>query len=93
MPLLELVYRDPLFPRPAFARAFDAMLAGSGERPPCRAMVGILALAHERVCAAELALALNGDLARGVLPDLAASMSASGPRTQPFPTSSSRCPR
>ena len=35
-------------------------------------MVGFLALAHERACETELALALQEDLDRGVLPDLAA---------------------
>ena len=55
MALLNLVYRDQLFPRRAFALAFDALLAGLGERPACRAMVGLLALAHERACEAELA--------------------------------------
>jgi hypothetical protein len=39
MPLLNLVYRDQLFPRRAFALAFEALLAASGERPACRAMV------------------------------------------------------
>src|SRR6202034_666143 len=42
MALLNLVYRDQLFPRPAFARTFDALLAGLGERPACRAIVGLL---------------------------------------------------
>ena len=48
MALLNLVYRDQLFPRRAYALAFDALLAGLGERPACRVMVGVLALAHER---------------------------------------------
>src|SRR5208283_1609016 len=72
MALLNLVYRDQLFPRRAFALAFDALLAGLGERAACRTMVGLLALAHERACEAELALALQAALDDGVLPDLAA---------------------
>src|SRR5271166_2812957 len=56
---LNLVYRDQLFPRRAFALAFDALLAGLGERAACRTMVGLLALAHERACEAELALAVK----------------------------------
>ena len=86
MALLNRVYRDQLFPRRAFALAFEALLAALGERPACRAMVGILALAHERACEAELAmalqelalalqelaLALQEALDDGVLPDLAA---------------------
>src|SRR5665213_2452631 len=70
MALLNLVYRDQLFPRRAYALAFDALLAGVGERPACRAMVGLLALAHERTCEAELAVALQAALDDGILPDL-----------------------
>jgi hypothetical protein len=80
MALLNLVYRDQLFPRPVFARTFDALLAGLGEKPACRAMVELLALAHERACEAELALALQADLDRGVLPDLAALIQRFGPK-------------
>jgi hypothetical protein len=80
MALLNLVYRDRLFPRPVFAQTFDALLAASSEKSACRAMVGILALAHERVCEAELALALQADLDRGVLPDLAALIQRFGPK-------------
>jgi hypothetical protein len=70
MALLNLVYRDQLFPRRAYAAAFEALLAQHGERRACRAMVGLLALAHERACEAELALAIEDDLAAGRLPDL-----------------------
>ena len=45
-------------------------MAQHGERRACRAMVGLLALAHERACEAELALAIETDLAAGRLPDL-----------------------
>ena len=55
MALLNLVYRDTLFPRPAYARAFEAMLARQPARQACRTAVDILALAHERGCEAELA--------------------------------------
>ena len=72
MALLNLVYRDQLFPRRAYALAFDALLLGVGERRACRAMVGLLALAHERACEAELALAIQTDLDAGRLPDLEA---------------------
>jgi hypothetical protein len=80
MALLNLVYRDQLFPRRPFALAFDALLAASGERLACRAMVGILALAHERGCEAELALALQASLDDGVLPDLAVLIERFRPR-------------
>jgi hypothetical protein len=86
MALLNLVYRDQLFPRRAFALAFEALLAALGERPACRAMVGILALAHERGCEAELALALQADLDQGVLPDLAALIERFRPKDTAWPT-------
>jgi hypothetical protein len=70
MALLHLVYRDQLFPRRAYARAFEALLASESERQACRTMVGLLALAHERACEAELAHAIDTDLDAGVLPDL-----------------------
>jgi hypothetical protein len=70
MALLNLVYRDQLFPRPAFARAFEALLAGVGEKRACRTMVGLLALAHDRTCEAELAEAIAAELDAGRLPDL-----------------------
>ena len=70
MALLHLVYRDQLFPRRAFARAFEALLAKQTERQACRGMVGLLALAHERACEAELAEVINAELDAGGLPDL-----------------------
>ncbi len=48
-------------------------------------MVGILALAHERGCEAELALALQADLDRGVLPDLAALVERFRPKDAAVP--------
>jgi transposase InsO family protein len=72
MALLNLVYRDQLFPRRAYARAFEVLLAEAGEKQACRTMVGLLALAHERACEAELALAIAAELDAGRLPDLKA---------------------
>jgi hypothetical protein len=72
MALLNLVYRDQLFPRWAYARTFDALLAQGPERIACRTMVELLALAHERACEAELALVLDTALSTGHLPDMAA---------------------
>ena len=71
MALLGLVYRDQLFPRPAYARAFEAMLVGLPSRAACRTMVDLLALAHERACEAELATVLDALLESGCLPDIA----------------------
>jgi len=70
MALLNLVYREQLFPRRAYQRAFEALLAGDSEKQACRTMVGLLALAHDRACEAELAEAINAELDAGRLPDL-----------------------
>jgi hypothetical protein len=68
--LLGLAYRDALWPRPAFARAWEALIIRRPERQACRTMVGLLALAHEGGCEVELALALDSLLDAGRLPDL-----------------------
>jgi hypothetical protein len=70
MALLTLVYRDQLFPRRAYARAVAALLAQRSEKHACRTTVGLLALAHERACEAELADAIDAILDAGALPDL-----------------------
>ncbi len=70
MALLNLVYRDQLFPRHAYARAFEALLVKQSEKQACRTMVGLLALAHDRACEAELADAIDAALDTGRLPDL-----------------------
>jgi hypothetical protein len=70
MALLNLVYREQLFPRRAYQRAFEALLAGDSEKRACRTAVGLLALAHDRACEAELAEAIDGELDADRLPDL-----------------------
>ena len=70
MALLNLVYREQLFPRRAYQRAFAALLASEGEKRACRTIVGLLALAHDRACEAELAAAIEAELDAGRLPDL-----------------------
>jgi hypothetical protein len=69
MALLNLVYREQIFPRRAYARAFEALLAQEGEKRACRDTVELLALAHERACEAELAEAIEAVLNAGELPD------------------------
>ena len=71
MALLNLVYRDRLFPRDAYRQTFDRLLETIPEKPACRLMVDLLALAHERGCEAELAALLAADLTAGRLPDIA----------------------
>ncbi len=68
--LLNLVYRDQLFPRAAFRNTWDALIAAEPPRIACRIMVRLLALAHERGCEAELATELEAVLGCGNLPDL-----------------------
>ncbi len=85
MALRNLVYRDSLFPRQAYQRAFDALLEAKGERAACRDTVALLWLAHERTCEAELAEAIETCLDNGALPDPTALTArfAPAPRTVP----------
>ncbi|CCD86195.1 conserved protein of unknown function (part of transposase) [Bradyrhizobium sp. ORS 285] len=71
MALANLVYRDQLFPRAAYRRAFETLQDRYDERHACKVTVEPLALAHERACEAELAEAIAADLDAGRLPDLA----------------------
>lgn len=67
--LLNLVYRDQLFPRTAYRRTWDRLIETGPPGSACRVMVALLALAHERACEAELAVALDEILDTGALPD------------------------
>ncbi len=71
--------------RRAYARAFDALLANAGEKRACRTLVGLLALAHERACEAELALSIEADLDAGALPDLKALTERFRPKNAAVP--------
>jgi len=66
----NLTYRDALFPRTEYRRCWDALTAAGPLRQACRIMVGLLWLAHDQTCEAELAAALSAILARGELPVL-----------------------
>ena len=85
MALRNLVYRDSLFPRQAYRRAFDALLQARGERAACRDTVALLSLAHERSCEAELAAAIEARLAAGALPDPAALAEQFAPAPRALP--------
>ena len=85
MALLNLTYRDALFPRPAYRRAFEALQEAGSEREACRTTVGLLALAHEQSCERELAEALDEALDAGGLPDLAALKARFSPVRAPIP--------
>ena len=69
MALNNLVYRDQLFPRPAYARAFEALHQSVGDKRACKLTVDLLALAHDRGCEAELAGLIDTELDAGRLPD------------------------
>jgi hypothetical protein len=85
MALMNLVYRDQLFPRLAYARTFEALLAAQTPRNACRTMVELLAMAHERACEAELAECLQAELDAGHLPDIKALRVLFQPTDQPLP--------
>ena len=85
MALLHLVYRDQLFPREAYRRTFEALLEQTDERRACRAMVQLLALAHERNCEAELASCLTKDLEAHRLPSLDGYRARFAPDPQSLP--------
>jgi hypothetical protein len=85
MALLHLVYRDALFPRPAFRDAWQRLLAAGDARLACRTMVGLLALAHDRGCEAELAAALAEQIEDDGLPDLSRLRARFAPTTTTVP--------
>jgi hypothetical protein len=86
MALMGLVYRDKLFPRQAYRRAFEALIAVLPARIACRITVELLALAHDRACEGELAERLTQDLDAGVLPDMKVLRSVFTPDPQTLPT-------
>jgi hypothetical protein len=85
MALPNLVYRDQLFPRPAYRKAFEALLAEVGDKRACKVTVELLALAHDRGCEAELAQTIDAELDAGRLPDLAALRERFGPNPASVP--------
>ena len=85
MALANLVYRDQLFPRPAYRRAFEALQEEGDLRRACKVAVGLLALAHEQACEAELAEAIDAELDARRLPDLAALRERFRPATATVP--------
>lgn len=70
MALLNLVYRDQLFPRPVYRDMFEYLREQRGDRLACRMTVDLLRLAHERACEGQLAAQLLEDLAARREPDL-----------------------
>jgi transposase InsO family protein len=72
MALLNLVYRDQLWPRQAYRDMFDHLCEELSERGVCKLMVELLSIAHDRACEAQLAMLLTEDLAASRVPDLKA---------------------
>ena len=70
---------------PARLCARFGSLAKQSAKHACRTMVGLLALAHERACEAELAQLLTRDLDAGRLPDLTALRARFAPSLAELP--------
>lgn len=84
--LAGLAYRDALWPRPAYRRAWDALAAVRPQRDASRIMVGLLALAHECGVEADLMLALTELLDKGQLPELGNLRTRFTPQATSAPT-------
>jgi hypothetical protein len=85
MALLNLVYRDALFPRAAYRLAWEKLLADGDPRRACKSMVSLLALAHERCCEAELAATLTEQMACAEPIDVAALQARFAPAPAHMP--------
>jgi hypothetical protein len=72
MALLNLVYRDQIFPREAYRGMFEWLREHHGDRQACKLSVELLSLAHERGCEAELAALLAEHLLAARVPQLGA---------------------
>ena len=83
--LANLAYRDALWPRAAYRRAWDALTADGPVRDAARTMVGLLALAHDRGVEADLAAAIDAVLDAGELPDLATMLRRFTPKATAAP--------
>src|SRR5271163_2051468 len=59
MALMNLVYRDQLWPREAYRHMFDHLCERLSARAACKLMVELLSLAHDRACEAQLAAILS----------------------------------
>ena len=86
MALLNLVYRDQLFPRAAYRDTFEHLCERLCDRAACKLMVELLSLAHERTCEAALAVRLRTLLDAGELPDLNRLWEAFSPDPGQIPT-------
>lgn len=83
--LASLTYRDALWPRQAYRRAFDALMAVRPVREASRTMVALLALAHDSGREAGIAAALDAVLDKGGLPEIAEFRARFMPEPAPVP--------
>lgn len=60
--LVNLVYRDQLFPSAAYKRLFEPLREHGDDRRACKVMLKLLTVARERACEAELTNAIEIDL-------------------------------
>ena len=85
MALLNLVYRDQLFPREAYRRTFEHLRERLNDRAACKLMVEILSLAHERACEAQLAATLGERISQERLPNINELRALYAPDTASLP--------
>jgi len=85
MALPNLVYRDALFPHPAYRRAYETLLEHCGPSVASRRTVALLSLAHERSCETALAHELTRLLDAGELPDPDVLLQRMTPRLTTLP--------
>jgi hypothetical protein len=86
------IFRDELFPRAVFRRAWEVIDAHLEPRKACRVSVGLLHLAAMHACEAALADHLQEVLDRGEVPDLEMARAAVAPPPTHAPQVSVRAP-
>ena len=79
------VFREDLFPRTAFRRAWERLDERLEPRKACRVYVGLLHLAATHACEAQLADHLDAVIDAGVVPDLDAARAAVAPHPSRTP--------
>lgn len=79
------VFRDSLFPRAEYARAWARLSEALPQKEGCRRMVALLALAHDEGCEAELAHLIAESLGRDEVPDPRALRDRLAPRGRDLP--------
>ena len=79
------VFREDLFPRTAFRRAWERLDESLDPRKACRVYVDLLHLAATHACEAQLADHLDTIIDAGLLPDLDAAWAAVAPRSSSMP--------